>query len=616
MKPTDSPSVLSKHGRPIAGRVRHVTLQPGTSMHLLRRLAATALIVSLLPAAAAAQAPRSRAAGAPPRGTEGPRHYSGGATGAAITAADLMTRLYIYADDSMMGRDANSTNNMKGTAYIEREARRLGLEPAGEDGYFQYPLVNRATDATLSTLSVDGTSYVLWKDFAPRDQGGAPRSFDGATVVVGGSIGDTAHFISHEAAAGKVVLLTLARDSTGNRAWSVNRFQLTARFPTAAAIAVVQLDWAPPEFIRQVFMASQLGVRGETPDQAQPSYLYVSAAVGRAMLGGADPETAAPGTAGHTIHGVASFGETRGPGRNVVGILRGSDPVLRNEFVAIGAHNDHVGYSSGRVFDHDSVRAYHLVAAPQGADGVPHEPTAVERERIRVLTDSLHAAHGGPRADSVFNGADDDGSGTVSVLEIAEYFARAHVRPKRSLLFIWHTGEEYGMLGSRYFTSHPTVPRDSIVAELNVDMIGRGGDRDITGMTKDSALIHGGPGYVQLIGSRRLSTELGDLAERVNAERHFGLHFDYALDANGHPQNIYCRSDHAMYARWGIPIVFFTTGGHADYHQVTDEPQYIDYRRMERVATMIAALGERVANLDHRVVLDKPRPDPNAPCQQ
>ena len=148
---------------------------------------------------------------------------------------------------------------------------------------------------------------------------------------------------------------------------------------------------------------------------------------------------------------------------------------------------------------------------------------------------------------------------------------------------MWHVGEEEGLWGSTWFTDHPTVPRESIVAELNMDMVGRGAATDQTGNSKDGEKLHGGPGYLQVVGSRRLSTELGDLAESVNRSGQHGLHFDYSMDANGHPQNIYCRSDHAEYARYGIPIAFFTTGGHADYHQLTDEPQYIDYNRMAQV---------------------------------
>jgi Zn-dependent M28 family amino/carboxypeptidase len=149
-----------------------------------------------------------------------------------------------------------------------------------------------------------------------------------------------------------------------------------------------------------------------------------------------------------------------------------------------------------------------------------------------------------------------------------------------------------------------------------MDMVGRGGAADVTGETKDGKFVYGGPGYLQLVGSRRLSTELGDLVEEVNASNKLGFSFDYSQDANGHPQRIYCRSDHYEYARYGIPIVFFTTGGHADYHQVTDEPQYIDYERMAQVATLVRDVAERVANLDHRLVVDKPRPDPRGRCAQ
>jgi Zn-dependent M28 family amino/carboxypeptidase len=173
------------------------------------------------------------------------------------------------------------------------------------------------------------------------------------------------------------------------------------------------------------------------------------------------------------------------------------------------------------------------------------------------------------------------------------------------------------MLGSRYYTDHTTVPRDSIVAQLNVDMIGRGATEDITGEGKTGELLHGNDqGYLQLIGSRRLSTELGNLVEDVNTKQKAGFTFDYSLDADGHPQNIYCRSDHYMYARYGIPIVFFTTGGHRDYHQVTDEPEYLNYDHFRRVTQLIHDVAWRVADLDHRPLVDKPKPDPTGACKQ
>jgi hypothetical protein len=542
-----------------------------------------------------------------------PLKYAGPPTHPEIAAADMMTRLYILADDSMMGRSAATPYNAKGALYIEREVRRLGLKPAGENGtYFQFPLEQREIDPATSIV-VGEKSLAIWKDFAPRDQGPGARAFDGATVVYAGSLGDPPRLVPPATVAGKIALVTAAKDSLGRGNFNVNRAQVTARFPDAAAIAVLTIDYIPPGYIDQFYKTPQIAPKGGFQSRPLPNYFYVTKAVAQAMLG-RDAETAQPGTQGGTVRGQIRYAVKDAPARNVVAIIPGSDLALRGEYVAIGAHNDHVGFDN-QAADHDSVKAFQMVARPQGADNQETPVTDADWARIRQIADSLRRAHA-TRSDSIYNGADDDGSGTTTVLEIAEAFANAKTKPKRSLLFVWHTAEELGLLGSSYFTDHPTVPRDSIVAQLNIDMVGRGGPNDITGVTKTGEQIHGGAGYVQLIGSRRLSTELGDIAEQVNVSQTIGLNFDYSLDANGHPQNIYCRSDHYMYARYGIPIIFFTTGGHADYHQVTDEPQYIDYNRMEQVAKLVYGIAERVGNLDHRVLVDKPKPDPRGGCQQ
>jgi Zn-dependent M28 family amino/carboxypeptidase len=244
---------------------------------------------------------------------------------------------------------------------------------------------------------------------------------------------------------------------------------------------------------------------------------------------------------------------------------------------------------------------------PLGLESPATPPSAEQSARVTAILDSLRRIHPTPRPDSVANGADDDGSGSMSVLEIAEALATAPAKPRRSILFVWHTAEEKGLFGARHFSEYPTVPRDSIVAQLNIDMIGRGTPAD---------LPNGGPGYLQLIGSRRLSTELGDIVEAVNTRSRLGFAFDYQYDADNHPANYYCRSDHYEYARFGIPIVFFSTGGHRDYHMLTDEPQYVDYPHLARVTTLIRDIALDVANLDHRVVVDKPKPDPYGSCKQ
>ena len=560
-----------------------------------------------------AKASATSATSAVATGGELPLKLAPRPTAPAITAADLMTRLYIFADDSMMGREAGTPGNVKGTDYIAAEARRIGLKPAGENGtFFQtIPMVVRAFDPRSSLAIEGGSSFDAWSDYAPVSGAllegfSASRALDGVRAIYGGRLGDSTATITAEQAAGKLVVLSPATGPDGTptfQFWNKGGFE---RFRGAAGVAIATLDISPPGVVGYLQQPQpDLDDHGAaTP----PIALLVTRAVAERLVG-APLATAAPGTVGRGLRGEIRYTATPtlAPARNVVAILPGSDPRLAGEYVAIGAHNDHVGIADEAV-DHDSLRAFNHVLRPLGAESEPSGPETPDQVRaVRTRLDSLRHKHHAARADSISNGADDDGSGTVSVLEIAEELASRPVRPKRSILFVWHTGEEKGLFGSKYYTDHPTVPRDSIVAQLNIDMIGRGDSTDLAG---------GSPGYLQLIGSRRLSTELGDMVERVNKDSNAGLAFDYQYDANGHPMQYYCRSDHYEYARWGIPIVFFSTGGHQDYHQVTDEPQYIDYTHMARVASFVHDVALSVANLDHRVVVDKPKPDPYGTCKQ
>ncbi len=544
-----------------------------------------------------------------------PLKHAPARTQTAITPADLMTRLYLYSDDSMMGRLAGSEYNLKATAYIASEVKRFGLVPAGDSGgYFQnVPLVKRQLDASAG-LSVDGAALRPWDGFVPRDPGRTTKTFDGAQAVYAGVLGDST-MVTPDQASGKFIVIAVRTGPNVPPSAQVNRGALLARFRTAAGIAVVALEQFPPQAMN-FFRQPQTILRDAAPlgdTTSLPVYVYVSAAGARLLLA-APLDSIRAGAAGKTVHGSVSFVETPAPARNVVAILPGSDPKLKGEYVAIGAHNDHIGFDATPA-DHDSLRAFNDALRRLELAAPNHRVTPDQMQQIHVNVDSLHRAHPA-RRDSIYNGADDDGSGTTAALEIAEAFAGARVKPKRSLIFVWHTGEELGLFGSQYFTDHPTVPRDSIVAQLNMDMVGRGDAGDETGRTKDGTPLHGSPTYVQLVGSRRLSTELGDLVEQVNKDGHHDLTFDYSIDADGHPSNIYCRSDHYEYARYGIPIVFFTTGLHSDYHQVTDEPEYIDYEHMARVDKLVADVALHVANLDHRVVVDKPKPDPNGACRQ
>jgi hypothetical protein len=295
-----------------------------------------------------------------------------------------------------------------------------------------------------------------------------------------------------------------------------------------------------------------------------------------------------------------------GLAENVIGIIPGTDPKLRGEYVSITAHNDHVGFTH-RPVDHDSLRAFNAIIRPLGADSRPHPPSAEETAQIRTILDSLRKIHQ-PRADSINNGADDDGSGTIALIEIAEAFMKGNIRPKRSILLVSHTAEEKGLLGSEWYTDHSTVPMDSIIAEFDVDMIGRGAASDIKA---------GGPTYLEVVGLRRLSKEFGDMVEAANAKQQVPFVFDVEYDAPGHPDQYYCRADHYSYARYGVPSVSLSRGAHRDYHQITDEPQYMDYPDYARLTQMVFDAAVAIGNADHRPKLDGPKPaDPHVPCKQ
>ena len=301
------------------------------------------------------------------------------------------------------------------------------------------------------------------------------------------------------------------------------------------------------------------------------------------------------------MSGKLDFVETPVPqfARNVVGIIRGSDPKLKNSFVALGGHPDHVGFDRNPI-DADSLQMYNAARqALMNKGGELHQATPAELASIKINLDSVRKLRP-VRLDSIRNGADDDGSGSMALLEIAEQVQGMTVKPKRSLLFVWNNGEEVGLTGSAWFTMHPTVPRDSIVAQINIDMIGRGRSKDIPG---------GGDDYLAVVGSQRLSTDLGQSVVANNLKQPSPFRLDYRFDSTtvwpGY-NNIYGRSDHANYARFNIPIAFFFTGLHADYHQLSDEPQYIDYPHYARITQYINDLVLDLANKEKRPALFKP----------
>jgi Zn-dependent M28 family amino/carboxypeptidase len=213
-----------------------------------------------------------------------------------------------------------------------------------------------------------------------------------------------------------------------------------------------------------------------------------------------------------------------------------------------------------------------------------------------IVVISAHLDHEGVKNGEIYNGADDDGSGTVAILEIAEAFkkaADAGKGPKRSLLFLHVTGEEKGLLGSKYYTENPIFPLANTVTDLNIDMIGRVDERH-----------KGKPNYIYLIGADKLSTELHNISEAMN-KKYTNVNLDYKYNDENDPNRFYYRSDHYNFAKHNIPVIFYFNGTHADYHQPTDTPDKINYKLLENRTRLVFHTAWEVANRKNRLIVDK-----------
>ena len=291
---------------------------------------------------------------------------------------------------------------------------------------------------------------------------------------------------------------------------------------------------------------------------------------------------------------------------NVVGMVEGTDPVLKDTYVLFGAHLDHTGYSqtaAGRGGAPDACRRRSPAAqaAVTAAGRVVQRPTAA-RGGAGAAPAAPGAARGAnapppvpfDQRDLVNNGADDNASGSTAILAVANAFATGP-KPKRSVVFVWHTGEESGLYGSRYNADFPVVPLEKIQAAFNLDMVGRDDCNNIEGDYTNSVFI---------VGADRISTDLHNLIVQTNSTNVNPLTLDYELNDPNDPENVYTRSDHFSYAAKGIPIAFFTTGLHPDYHRASDTVEKITFPKMARIAQLVYQSGFSVANMDRALERD------------
>jgi hypothetical protein len=472
------------------------------------------------------------------------------AAAATITGEDLRRRIGVIAHDSMRGRFTPSPELEETAAWVTRELELLGLRPGGDGGSFlqRYSMRTTVLDPAASTASFGGSALRFGRDVAPAYSYLLPSGERaGSVVVVSGTALAGVRLDGSELAGRHVVIVPPARSEPRTPSVSAVLRAVLAAGPSAVWLASDRddADWATrgnAELRRQhrslgePELLAALVVRDRVLEpELERAGLRLSAL--RARGSQAVRLEEAPGLRASLAARSRLVDELLAP--NVVGILPGTDPALRDEYVVFSAHMDHVG-----------------VGTPDAS------------------------------GDSINNGADDDASGTSAVIELAEAFAALEPRPRRSLIFLTVSGEERGLWGSEWFAAHPPVPIERIVADLNIDMVGRN--------WADTVVAIG-----------RQHSDLGETLARVNrAHPELGL---TAIDDPWPAESFYTRSDHYNFARRGVPILFFFSGTHPDYHRPSDEVELIDVDKTARIGRLLFWLGLEVANETAR-----PRWDPQS----
>jgi Zn-dependent M28 family amino/carboxypeptidase len=508
-----------------------------------------------------------------------------------ITAAQLKDYLYFIASDEMEGRDTPSRGLDTTAKFIATNLSRWGLKPAGDNGtYFQRIALQRLKlDGANTRAEINGQTFNYGEDMLAQAVKGtvsAPLVYVGPGWVVKSKNIDPYQGIDVK---DKIVVIlggglpkgvSFADLTSGKE--GVDWIQPDTYAETHGAKGIISIpnkqtlaNW---ERLRQNAMTrgtvsvEKFQKPGEGP--RIPRVTFSEKAVSALMQG--EKETAATMLNRDQAESLKSFDFSADKKasltvatkteqvftQNIVAVVEGRDSVLKNEYVALGAHYDHVG-----------------TGAPGGG-------------RI--------ASAKGDTSDIIWNGADDDGSGTTAILSIAETLSK-NPPPKRSVLFVWHCGEEKGLWGSRYFTENPTIPLDKVVTQINIDMIGRS---RAAGDTNPLNAKLSGPNEVYVIGSKMMSTQLGELSENTN-HAYLNLTLNYQYDDPKDPNRFFYRSDHYNYAKKGVPIIFYFDGEHEDYHRPGDEPQKIDYQKMEKVTRTVFVTMWELANMPTRPRVDK-----------
>jgi hypothetical protein len=474
-----------------------------------------------------------------------------------ITPDDLKKHLYIVAGKEMQGRETATEGQRKAAAYIENQFKTLGLQP-GNNGNFQLGFPVFQDSLIDATIEVNGKHFDGNKDFFINlNTANSSTILSSEVVFAGYGMNDsTRNDYKDINVQGKIVLVMQNQPTSGGTSagshFRTSPFIIAreAQKNGAAAVLMVQNT-----VMRRgtAYVKGPLYTEGFKKSVALNSYM-ISEEIAKAIMGSefdAAKESMKNGNPQSKIYNAnvkldykKSINELAST--NVIGFLEGSDK--KDEYVFITAHYDHLG----------------------------------------------------KRGDSViYYGADDDGSGTVSVLELAEAFTKAKAAgkgPRRSIVFMTVSGEEKGLWGSEYYSDHPVYPLDKTTVDLNIDMIGRTDPKRKTGDSSN---------YVYVVGDDKLSSDLRPISEAMN-KKYTKLELDYKYNAPKDPERIYYRSDHYNFARKGVPIIFYFNGTHKDYHQPSDTPDKIDYKQMAKRAQLVFYTAWEMANRNEMLKRDIP----------
>jgi len=477
---------------------------------------------------------------------------------ATITEAELKDHLFTYASDEFEGRETGKPGQKKAIAYLKEAYESLGIPAAQADGnYFQnVPL--KMSRVPLGTITINGTSYTIGEKFLTFS---AAKATFNEIVYAGYGIEEEGYSdYSSIDVTDKMVLIKAGEPtkadgsyvlsgSSEKSIWSNASEAIGMRSQLAldkGAKGILYLDPGSYGRFQSYFTNSKNNNSGrmqlKNPNPKEFYSFFINEDIAKVIFP-AIAEDHSPKVIPTSLNLNIESADEEIASENVVAVLKGSEKT--EEYLIISSHLDHIGVTNG----------------------------------------------------NINNGADDDGSGTVAMLEIAEAFKKAKDAgkgPKRSIVFLHVTGEEKGLLGSQYYTDiEPVFPLNKTVANLNIDMIGRidpkrDGDRN----------------YVYLIGSDKLSTELHELSEQVN-QKYANIELDYTYNDENDPNRFYYRSDHYNFAKNNIPIIFYFNGTHDDYHRPSDTPDKINYDLLRNRARLVFHTAWEVANRAEKVIVDK-----------